>query len=413
MNKVADNSLNNVLLFALSLNYVLWGVNWEIPIFGLPFSYLFVATVIFAAMFLPQSSYDLRDFAPIFFFISIIIFYALFGLPDILTSDNVARDLNFLIESIIKLVIAIFLIFVCQSLFRSEYDLRTFVSFSSLLLLPLALFLYWKYKIVWDVSWLGVAIDNPSKGGKNSFASAVALLAPLLFINFKYNNLYKVLAAFGLIAFFILLFYVNSRSMVIVSIAQLICFLCFTRMISIKAKIVSFSLFLILAIPVMTQSEAILRWVTRQNVNEVIVNDSAIDTLAFTHRFWLLEEAADGFVDSKGFGNGTASFRIRPTNLGHRTETHNDYMLILYEQGLIGIIFFLNLLFYRFYRTVKAWKRTRDPCVLASLCMITGTMIALVFMNFYTSLLFWIIIGLNVAIVNFSLRDNLKSLNFN
>ena len=405
MEGVRDNSLKNFLLFFFSINYVLWGANWEIPLLGLPFSYFFVAIILFSALFLPQSSQSLKDFSPIFFFICIIIIYSLLGLPDVLTSDDVSRDLNFLIETLIKLMIAILCVFVCLSLFRSELDIRTFVSFCSVLLFPLSLYLYWKYKIIWDVPWLGVDIEVPSKAGKNSLGAAVAILAPFLFINFKYDYFYKFISIIGLTAFCILLFNINSRAMVVITLLQLFCFFYFTKMMSNKMKILVIMMLSIFIIPLLISDNSIVRWITKRNVNQVIVNDSVVDTLAASHRFWLLQEAAQGFIDSKGIGNGTASYRIRPSNLGNRTETHNDYMLILYEQGIIGILFFLNLLIYRIYISIKTLHRTKDPCVFASVCSLVGIMVALIFMNFYTSLIFWTLLGLNIAIVNFASKS--------
>lgn len=405
MEGVRDNSLKNFLLIFFSINYVLWGVNWEIPLLGLPFSYFFVAIILFSALFLPQSSQSLKDFSPIFFFICIIIIYSLLGLPDVLTSDDVSRDVNFLIETLIKLMIAILCVFVCLSLFRSELDIRTFVSFCSVLLFPLSLYLYWKYKIIWDVPWLGVDIEVPSKAGKNSLGAAVTILAPFFFINFKYDYFYKFISIIGLTAFCILLFNINSRAMVVITLLQLFCFFYFTKMMSNKMKILVIMMLSIFIIPLLISDNSIVRWITKRNVNQVIVNDSVVDTLAASHRFWLLQEAAQGFIDSKGIGNGTASFRIRPSNLGNRTETHNDYMLILYEQGIIGILFFLNLLIYRIYISIKTLHRTKDPCVFASVCSMVGIMAALIFMNFYTSLIFWTLLGLNIAIVNFASKS--------
>jgi len=405
MERVSDNSLRNLLLFLFSINFVFWGVNWEIPVLGLPLSYLFIAVIVFSALFLPQSSQRLKDFAPIFFFVFIVIFYTVFGLPDVLNSNDVSRDLTGLIETLIKLILGIVCVFASLSLFRSEFDIRTFVSFCSVLLFPLSLYLYWKYKIIWDVPWLGVDVVAPSKGGKNSLATAVVILAPLLFINFKYNYLYKFISIIGLTAFFILLFNIDSRSMIIIALAQLLCFFYFTKMMGNKMKIFALLVISFITIPILTSDDSLVRWVTKRNVNQIVINDSAIDTLATTHRFWLIQEAAQGFLDSKGIGNGTASFRIRPSNMGHRTETHNDYMLILYEQGIIGILFFLNLLIYRMYISIKTLNRTKDPCVLASVCSMVGIIVALIFINFYSSLFFWAALGLNIAIVNYA-SDN-------
>ena len=60
-----------------------------------------------------------------------------------------------------------------------------------------------------------------------------------------------------------------------------------------------------------------------------------------------INQALDGYISSNLVGNGIATFRIRPSNFGSRSETHNDYALLLYEQGTIGFILFFYLIIWR------------------------------------------------------------------
>ena len=66
------------------------------------------------------------------------------------------------------------------------------------------------------------------------------------------------------------------------------------------------------------------------------------ESLLESRRGWLLIQALDGYISSNLVGNGIATFRIRPSNFGSRSETHNDYALLLYEQGTIGFILFFT-----------------------------------------------------------------------
>ena len=66
-------------------------------------------------------------------------------------------------------------------------------------------------------------------------------------------------------------------------------------------------------------------------------------------------ESLNGYLDSSLMGNGIATFRIRPTNLDSRTDTHNDYALC-YEQGTIGFALILFLIIWRISVNVKLSK---------------------------------------------------------
>ena len=69
------------------------------------------------------------------------------------------------------------------------------------------------------------------------------------------------------------------------------------------------------------------------------------ESLFETHRGFLLIESLNGYLDSSLVGNGIATFRIRPSGRS-RTDTHNDYALLLYEQGT-RLFLFLFLIMWR------------------------------------------------------------------
>jgi hypothetical protein len=117
-----------------------------------------------------------------------------------------------------------------------------------------------------------------------------------------------------------------------------------------------------------------------------------------THRGQLLIEASKGFIESGGVGNGIATFRIRDSNQGHRTDSHNDYVLILYEQGIIGIFLYLLIIFNRLYFSWVEISRSSNHYLEASFASIVGLSFSLIFINLVYTSIFWAIIGINYAI---------------
>ena len=86
-----------------------------------------------------------------------------------------------------------------------------------------------------------------------------------------------------------------------------------------------------------------------------------------THRGRMLVESLEGAYDSAGLGNGLSTFRIRPSNEGSRTETHNDFALLLYEQGIIGFGLITYLILWRIYLSVQLAKSLNNRYVETSL----------------------------------------------
>ena len=130
------------------------------------------------------------------------------------------------------------------------------------------------------------------------------------------------------------------------------------------------------------------------------------ENLIETHRGWLLIESLNGYLDSSLMGNGIATFRIRPTNLDSRTDTHNDYALLLYEQGTIGFALILFLIIWRISVNLKLLKNYNDRYLEASSCALFGLLVSLLFVNLIQSLVFWTIIAFSYVFFDIYKKNN-------
>ena len=144
----------------------------------------------------------------------------------------------------------------------------------------------------------------------------------------------------------------------------------------------------------------------------IVQDNAAIDSLSTyfqsTHRAWLLTQAISGSIKNSGIGHGVTTFRIRddepycppsmPCFPKSRTETHNDYLLILYEQGILGVIILLYFFQYRFSVTRSLVKKTENTILRASLASLIGLVFSLFFINLIQTLVFWMLISLNITI---------------
>lgn len=142
-----------------------------------------------------------------------VIFYFFIGIPDALSSDK-GDDFYYLLIYAIKIFIGLFLIFCFINLFKSEEDLSLFFKTIALTIIPIVIYLGYKYLYVYGVNFIGVEVDDgkgATKTFKNSLATSIALISPFIFAGL-YENKNKIIYFFAFLSILFFLFYVNSRS---------------------------------------------------------------------------------------------------------------------------------------------------------------------------------------------------------
>jgi O-antigen ligase len=94
-------------------------------------------------------------------------------------------------------------------------------------------------------------------------------------------------------------------------------------------------------------------------------------------------------------GSGLQSFRIRDDNFGSLTETHNTYLSILVDTGILGLILYLFFYFFILIRILKKKKYLKlMDYDLASIIYILSLLLAFNFINFEYTLSIWLLNGI-------------------
>ncbi len=340
---------------------------------------------------------------------TILFFFV--GIPDNLASDK-GSDFFYLVSYVLKVILGIFLVFTFVNLFQSNADIKLFFTSISLLIIPIIIYLSYKYLYDYGLDFIGVQVDDNLRGTKtfkNSLATSVVLIMPFIFAGiFSGRNRFIFIAAFVSVLFF--LYFVNSRSAVIILFFEILFFFFLSQSERVKRNLryVFISLIAIIFISGISLSD----WILKNNA----FSDSGLpeffqsneENLLETHRGWLLIESFKGYLDSSLMGNGLATFRIRPTNLDSRTDTHNDYALLLYEQGTIGFTLILFLITWRISVNLKLLKKYNDRFLEASSCALVGLLISLIFINLIQTLVFWTIIALSYVFSNIYNKKSLE-----
>ena len=403
MINVANTPLKSILIVSIAIAYVMWGTGWELPILNIPPSFIFVGLVFITIIFIKDTSIKRKDAMLIVLYIGLIILMSLVSLPVLLNSDDYYGDLVYLMQYDIKLIIGTLSVFAFTRLFTTEKDIKLLSFAACITAAPIIYLLFYKYILVWDMPYMGVDFSNPEKMGKNSFAMALTLIGPYFFINYNQGIIYKLSSFFAVIALLLATYYINSRAMVIITGLQLLIFLYFSGRKKILVLIISAGL--VASIYTGLSIEKFL--VKRTNIDEQINIQMVLNILSNSHRGRLTKFAIEGIIDTNFLGNGIATYRYKQagavsgmSGINSRTLSHNDILTVLYEQGIFGFLILGYFIFYRLNLTHQLVKKTRDPTSYATLISLYGLILSMIFANFITSLIPWMIIGLNISVCN-------------
>ena len=111
-------------------------------------------------------------------------------------------------------------------------------------------------------------------------------------------------------------------------------------------------------------------------------------------RINMIEKAIDAIISNPLFGIGYFNF------VGYKNDTyfnflsHNDYLLIFAEFGIIGIFVYLLLLLCILNKAYNNFKKNSNSMNLVNLISIITIIIYLNFINAYDNIIIWLIFGL-------------------
>lgn len=320
------------------------------------------------------------------------------------------------IKNMIKLVFGAILFWMTLLFFpRDEIFIKKFFIISSVVLSCfLAVFIY-RFAIVLKLPFMSTDYYNYATSGKNQMVVQAVFFFFYLFSFFFLSNRKLVISPF-LISIFFSIIYLESRMgwlATVVGIAYMITYLWRCN----KKLGRSFLLKSILAIVIVCSGTIFfLSKHIDLNVMSVrllsIYNPSAISEadIEFGKRsYWVrgetIQGALKGFLDSPFIGAGlgnTFNYIERPT--------HNDFVTLLAEMGVLGLGVFLYILW-------NVWKRGSPPsrCSVQDINWLTmaartgflSLLICMNFFNMYLSPYFWIYLALYIVTVETVDKKNL------
>jgi O-antigen ligase len=115
-----------------------------------------------------------------------------------------------------------------------------------------------------------------------------------------------------------------------------------------------------------------------------------------------IKKSYQGFLEKPLLGHGLTTFRKNHNifddkgKLIRKPVTHNDYLQILYELGLVGLLLFLYLFIFNFRKIYKYTSLNSSESVVIFIQLVTLA-ISLNSGNYLDHALFWMIMGLTLS----------------
>ena len=367
-----------------------WGLGQSIPGLGLSVVEIGTGTVfLLSPVLLLTKALHLRHKS---LFLGFILLHAVVLNP--FSSTNLALKGNFVLHLAAAFLLLLIMVNLVDTLDVYSKMVGIFLVTTAGMVLILV-YLHW---FVYESAYLTGSLTSDTfflrgRGGKNTLAFLLAVLFPFAYSRFTYRRSVLNSTVLTLITFGAL--YTVSRMALISMVASTVLFAVLgTGRVTVFRRQLGVVAFLVLVvIPLRQGTDPVTAFMQVRSGAPIAASglegDAFIDFEG--QRMSLLLQGLEGFVTSPLFGRGLGSFRE-----DGRSQSHNDYIRILYELGLIGFLPFMAI-FWVSFRDLRSVSRfvppehqwLRDGQIVAVLTVL----ILLVFMNAYETVPVWFVLA--------------------
>lgn len=314
----------------------------------------------------------------------------------LLISTSYSLEIMYGIERFMKFFIIVAIYFVIKEVFKKRINLISIImKYSILGGVILLCYLGYVYFIQFNENYISLNTDYASKGSKNSLAFMCTVLSATMFaylIKIKNSERYIIIKTFFIVIGLLLMLAIQSRGLFLILLIYFTYFI-FKSLFYKKMKVFLISL---ITVPILMYFV-----IPREIINDVFQRYMSLSFLfepeiiennySFATRSDLIDRAINIFIESPFIGIGLGSFQYFGDEKTHLS--HNDYLLVLSEQGLIGLFIFILMLVSVVIMSIKNIRIESNFVNTSLLLSIIGLSVYLLFINAYDNILLWTIIG--------------------
>lgn len=322
---------------------------------------------------------------------NIIIFLVLINM---LFSTIYSINQSYGLQRLIKMVAVIFFYHIIVVVFskrsyRIGIILDACVKFTPFYIMYFAYY----YLFLFNVDYIGIITSYPTRTGKNALAFMLSIVMPFIIVEIFDYKVKSIRGYFwkisGLFSIFSVLF-IQSRGLFLVMLLYLLVyFLLSTSKLKPLFKFGIIFLIIVLVFLYVLPKETQFAITNRFSSLDVLLqSDSDLEDLSMS-RSSMIDKGLEMFWKNPIFGSGFGSFMFYG---GIKTHiSHNDYLLVLSEQGILGLTFFMALIMkfiHTGYHNYKISNATIDKGLYMSTIGITAYFLLI---NAYDNILVWTI----------------------
>ena len=305
-----------------------------------------------------------------------------------------AENRYFAMREMIRLIIAIGSMWIVVRFFPRDREFMDrfwhIILWSTTFLV--AVFIY-KYMFVFKSSYLGYQWEQRTRGGRNQMGFFISLIVPYAVCSLLDSSKKPPFNLPPLLVLITAWLYIGSRGAWVSVIVGL-------TSIFIMGRIKMQRVLLLVAILILcawSLSQLLdIRPLYERSLTLYTLKESSI-----RDRIDIAETAWEYFIRSPVIGIGATNFLLQSSRdvFGVITETHNEYLTILAEMGIVGFTAFIAILA---TVLVKVWSPKSKGQVtwigLGARSAIVAGLFHLLFINAFTTVMFWVSIGLALVI---------------
>lgn len=322
-----------------------------------------------------------------------IFIFLLIALISIFNANNMEYGLN----QWIKMLLVILIFFLLRTLFIVKpFYVTEIMKFASLSLGVYLLYLIWLYIIINKQSYIGLDTSTITKAGKNALAFMVAILLPYILVVFFKKFIEKQFKLIQLLILLIVLIgslFIQSRGLFLVVLLYFILLIVsfkfnYKILMSILMSILIIGTIFMIIIPEEVVTDITDRFASILILtNDEIATNTQLSGGSIDSRQNLINKGINMFIEKPIFGHGLGSYRYYkryPSPL-----SHNDYIQVLSELGVVGLVSFLLIIidFMKKGYLVSKFNKNNIWLFLA----VCGISFYLLMINAFDNILLWFI----------------------
>jgi O-antigen ligase len=381
----------NILIAIFSISLPIYTLKFNISYFQMPFYGIVILFLFFLIIIKEKNiviNYKLdiyREDILILAFLLIILFSYLF---------------HFNIDNFDKIVKLIINIIYCYIFYIVKLKTQLFEKYKSLIFLSALLFisyLIYVFIIVNKKLYIGIDINDFSGTSKNALALFYSIVNIYLleYINDNSINIYKIIKYIFYIPIVFGMIMIQSKALIIILAIQYLIYFYLkfseTKFDKRNTIFIIFVVCLTLYMLSYFQKAYNLDYFSRF---KLMFNSQENNMGSTSIRINMIQKAIDAIFNHPIFGIGIYNFIHYKNDVYFEYLSHNDYLLIFSEFGVIGIIVYTLILGFILKKACISYKISNNAINRINLISIITIIIYLFFINAYDNILIWIIFGL-------------------